>query len=455
MSVCVVRCRDFEGDVAGRLARILEDCEGVVLLGDSSCTERWAGIVEELRVRGARWYRLVYVDEERDPLLSSLSVDAVVDLWRKFLEETKDVAPEVKFEASKRVSRRELLSSGLGVLLTYTSIPAVDSSRCLTLRNCDVCLSSCPYDAMSGKPPKPDADRCVECGLCTSSCPSGLMFTPHIPPEKLRTLIKGARRGGCEALLVVCPKTRRLAYGDFGEASPRGFLIELPCVASLRIHEYLYAKALGMDVFLYAPSNVCSGCPRVSARDAFLSMVREADNITEKRAAEPTPGPLPAVFSHVSREDVNQWLSLEFLPIFRVSVKDSCTLCGACAKNCPEKALNAVASSGRVELRFYPWRCIGCRECVEVCPEDAVEIDRAANPALMSRHEHIVLSSSEMARCSKCGREIAPEKLVASLEAKMTRKGLPREVVSSLRICDECKRKSMVEELEKSLEIAG
>ncbi len=47
-----------------------------------------------------------------------------------------------------------------------------------------------------------------------------------------------------------------------------------------------------------------------------------------------------------------------------------CTLCGACVKVCPPKALSLGVSS--VIIR-RPEDCDGCSACAEVCPEDAID----------------------------------------------------------------------------------
>ncbi len=47
-----------------------------------------------------------------------------------------------------------------------------------------------------------------------------------------------------------------------------------------------------------------------------------------------------------------------------------CNLCGKCVEVCPREALKIEKSA----LRVYEDRCIICRQCVKVCPTEAIEV---------------------------------------------------------------------------------
>ncbi len=55
---------------------------------------------------------------------------------------------------------------------------------------------------------------------------------------------------------------------------------------------------------------------------------------------------------------------------------DSCTACFNCADDCPEDAISR--KTGVAEIS--PELCIGCAECLAVCPVGAIQIDWSADP---------------------------------------------------------------------------
>ncbi|MGQ0744377.1 MAG: DUF362 domain-containing protein [Acidimicrobiales bacterium] len=54
--------------------------------------------------------------------------------------------------------------------------------------------------------------------------------------------------------------------------------------------------------------------------------------------------------------------------VLPIGIGDACTACGACLATCGPRALTPAP----VRPSFWPQRCTGCLECVEVCPRDAV-----------------------------------------------------------------------------------
>ena len=60
-------------------------------------------------------------------------------------------------------------------------------------------------------------------------------------------------------------------------------------------------------------------------------------------------------------------MSKPTLPIINMS---QCTLCGACADGCPERAL-VLAAQGPIFQD--PARCTYCTQCEELCPTGAIQ----------------------------------------------------------------------------------
>ncbi len=431
------------------ISRALEELDGLVVVGSWSPTE-WLRLRDELRRIGARWHRVVYVDRVRDPEISGLSLEDLIASHKAYLEASAGYIAVVVSDAGKRVSRRELLKAGLGVFFVYTAFPEVRAELCLSLRSCSLCLSSCPYGALNQKPPQVSEKRCAECGLCASHCPTGLLYVPSHPPAAVRRLFHELRSRGAAAVVVTCPEGRALVYED--EAGFSGAVVELPCVAALRIHEYLFARQLGLRVIPYCPDRLREKCPRGRAAEEYLSLVAETESLLAGRA-ETTPAwseRLPALVSPLAGGR-DEWVQLSRLPLFRVDVdREKCTLCGACVNACPAHAL-ALVRDGGYKLKFTHAECIGCGACVGACPEKAVSIARAANPLLLSTRQSLEVASSPEAHCRRCGAPIGPEAKIERLAGRLSKAGVPPGQLERIWLCDKCKQEALADEIKELL----
>ncbi|MEZ0346078.1 MAG: 4Fe-4S binding protein [Infirmifilum sp.] len=303
---------------------------------------------------------------------------------------------------------------------------------CASLKNCRLCLSSCPYDALSGKPPRPLEDRCLGCGLCASSCPQGLLVQPSAPPSALRTLIRLASEKGVQRLVVVCARGRAGVYEHLRGSPGKTLVVQLPCAASLRLHEYLYARLKGVTVTPYCPD---PGCPAREAYLSYTSLLREADSTFNPAGAEPAGYTLPALAAALQplRESTG-------LPLYDLHVDPGkCTLCGACARACRTGALVYSQDGARAALLFTQSRCVGCRDCEAVCPEHALTLVRRVNPERL-KPQHVPVLEAPMAHCASCGAPIAPLPTLKAVEEKLRLKNAPEAVIQSLYLCPRCKQ---------------
>jgi len=437
--------RSQEPPPSDELARLADEHDGVILVG--RWASEWPKLLEYLRKAGARWHRVVYIDE-RDAGKSGVGADSLVEAYRAYLEALDAYIPVVVSDTGKIVSRRDLLRSGLGVFFVYTSIPDVLSERCSSLKACGICLESCPYSALEGKPPRVSESKCAECGLCTSSCPSGLLYTPTHPPAAVKRLLYELRQRGVEKLVVTCPLNRARVYE--GE-DVVGVVLELPCIAAFRLQEYLFARQLGLEVAFFCPEEARERCPRRRTAGEYLLLISEAEEVTRPQA-KPVHSDKLAELVIPLAPGRDEWRPLARLGLFRVTADENlCTLCGACVKACPANSL-VLARDGRYRLLFNHSSCIGCNACVKVCPEKALTIEKAVNPALLSSGKMIEIAASDVARCRRCGKEIAPEKMIKRLSEKLAEKGVGKEQLESLWLCGECKHEAELEEFRKEIE---
>lgn len=75
-----------------------------------------------------------------------------------------------------------------------------------------------------------------------------------------------------------------------------------------------------------------------------------------------------------------------------------CTGCQACARACPQGAIDLVDHEGRSSYRLLHEKCNGCGICMDLCQEQAIRVKRWARP-----EQTIMLM--QVARCRRCGVE--------------------------------------------------
>jgi ferredoxin len=135
----------------------------------------------------------------------------------------------------------------------------------------------------------------------------------------------------------------------------------------------------------------------------------------------------------ISRREMLQKLS----PLGRVELDAArCTACGLCARECSSGALTA-AEDGTFRLLFKYGHCLACGRCVEVCPEQALRLERTAEPEKIGGET--VLFESEIVRCSGCGAPVGPRRMIEKMRARL---GASSSAVARSGLCLACKSRS-------------
>jgi len=380
-----------------------------------------------------------------------------------------------------RLSRRALLTAPR---LRQEVIPAVSEARCRARQGCDLCLTACPFEAMTLRDglASVDKDRCQDCGLCVTSCPTGAAGHPYyqrpVMDAGLAALLEGATGGPVVALAC------RGAMRTLREAVARGFAyppsvlpVEVPSAGF--VDSYLMLRALDLGataVWLIHCDGVCGpACQpavfqgRVSAVRALLEGLGfEGERVAVLAATSPRrlaaelvarvsrcSGALPRGGAYRGRPNghgprVNAELAVSLweragrppvsgvehdgLPFGQARLDPSaCSLCGLCADSCPTGALHYSEGPGTAVLDFDAADCIGCRICSRVCPENALRLDRRVDVAALTAGRQR-LKSAGLRVCLHCGQAYAPEAMVARLESV-----LGERAAVDFRYCPDCR----------------
>lgn len=102
----------------------------------------------------------------------------------------KDVPDSIAQAKAAAAAALELLAPGFVKTIGY--VASVDEDLC---SGCGICVTTCPYDAISitvkddVRKAEVDVVRCKGCGACAAACPSGAMQQGHFKDKQLLVMI--------------------------------------------------------------------------------------------------------------------------------------------------------------------------------------------------------------------------------------------------------------------------
>lgn len=121
--------------------------------------------------------------------------------------------------------------------------------------------------------------------------------------------------------------------------------------------------------------------------------------------------------------------------VFSEFKKDECILCGLCVKACNELGTGAISTVNRGIMKKVstPYDeaskdCIGCGACAEICPTDAIKIQKKNGIKAIWNKKFQLLT------CSICGKNFSTKEEFEHINNKL---GIKDDEI----VCKECKRK--------------
>lgn len=346
-------------------------------------------------------------------------------------------------------------------------IVSLNSDSCLHQRDifsdCDRCHAICPVGAIkAGKPPRLEVESCAACMACLPVCPVGAFAGD----DAVQDLLRCAARLDNRQVEILCTHGARLETAGYG--TPDTVAIEISgCLAGLGVGGCLALLAQGVER-IYVRTNACADCPWSALSAQVESQVLQAQRwleawercetvvlVPDVDKAWPTRPLYKSSAPPVSRRDLlrgfghkethsdsipvpdgkfplrerlrlltalQQWPTPEDLNLgdadrrflneagFCVlTIDNTCSACGACARACAAGALQMEMEDGQFRLTFVPEACIGCDICVHICLEQAIYSEHL--PPLgevFGQEEVLIVHAGRYLSCSRCRAPFVP-----------------------------------------------
>lgn len=362
---------------------------------------------------------------------------------------------------SVAVSRRALFTMAVR---EYRAVPAPVPARCVAAQGCQVCVDSCPCDAIRLRDGRVELSKsaCESCGLCVSACPAeALTFPGHSLAEldaQITTLLDPTLADlEPRGILFVCRQSAPALEASIerGSRYPSGWLpVGVPCAGSVSPGLMLYCLALGAaGVGIMGCRDQCQvGQGAVVAEQvAFCQELLRLIGAQPGRVklcpignddasvwALPAPTGVPpardlagtAARDRRSAADAILHLAQVYGGSGDVTLADAqspfgvidldaggCTACEACTSVCPTGALAADRGGDAVSITFDAALCSACGVCIPRCPEaerGVLRLERAVDLGRL-RAGRTTLHRDQAPSCVGCGGPVAPSGMMARL----------------------------------------
>jgi coenzyme F420-reducing hydrogenase delta subunit len=232
-----------------------------------------------------------------------------------------------------------------------------------------VCLSVCPFDALSseGKLAKVnlDEEKCQVCGICFAACPSSAIETIYYNVDPFLNYVSRAmHEKGLSKLVLACQGSGIQEEGIVVSSGEHrindSITVSLPCLGRVPPELLLKMLSIGMEKIVMLP-----------CEDKYCRF-KDGSVIGTRRFL-------------LVQALLNQ---LGFKPDTLTAVKRSikahidayrCIGCGNCNYAC---AYDAIRMEVPGVAQVDPEACAGCGACEAVCPVFAVKLDRFEHEAI-------------------------------------------------------------------------
>ncbi|MFQ6134704.1 MAG: 4Fe-4S binding protein [Nitrososphaerales archaeon] len=343
---------------------------------------------------------------------------------------------------------RKISSSQLSEIAAY-------SERCIDLcckakKLCSVCRENCVTDAIKidGRV-EIDWSRCIKCGVCAAVCPTEV-FEIQSPSDNmiLNTIGEASEN---ERVVVECDFVNRSFQGEEKHTRSKSRKITVPCIGRFSETFLLQSILAGGDKIEFVKCT--SDCSFSEGRSVIEEMWHRTDHllkifetsaqkdeqnaehikdVSERRrllretglqaigillsqstqraeslsSSNKTPPHRAELIELAKRHTAPSILiDREKMPFGSIKIDtEKCRLHGICASVCPTDALQFLEDNQGKELSFMYGLCVGCKACVYICPEGALEMDEKIDLVLLSSPRKAIMEK-KYRLCTSCGKQ--------------------------------------------------
>ncbi len=326
------------------------------------------------------------------------------------------------------VSRRELLTGVRRGFRKHSRLPFVFGDICEAGLGCSKCVDACPSKAihLTGGSVAVSEVECTICGICAGVCPVSAIQMPEFSDEALFGLLDEIDDSTAvgKAHVLTCD-------GGAIERKPGMVVEEISSVGMVGPRQVAAAAASSLGVVaVVCPDGGCTG--KDSARTAVGAVsgsiaagpsapsvvfiegregIERLPALCESTRSRPRRAPRTGDAWKDYIADLTSLLSGQSptsgLGLSRLTIAESCTLCSACARNCPHGSLRIDER----HLFFEASTCTGCGHCVNTCPERSMTLSSSLG-AMSQILEPERIYQDELVTCAKCGTPIGSAKFV-------------------------------------------
>ncbi|MFN2216216.1 MAG: 4Fe-4S dicluster domain-containing protein [Anaerolineales bacterium] len=351
-----------------------------------------------------------------------------------------------------------LLSAAERLASFDRSMVVLDESRCLHSQDrystCERCWNICPSSAIEqGKPPSLNEGNCTNCKACLTVCPVGAFQGS----DSVKDLLSCLTRLETDSVELICQENEESSRGAAENTIGVSFN---GCLASLGAGTLLTIFSMGIKE-AYLRLDACQECrwkelkpaidkqielsrkllnawalvenlvvidkvedphdrplwdahnAPISRRDLFKLATRQgAAALAQAVEKNHQKGRLPGrdhrrlVNSFSQFPEIQNSVTLTNADTFaNITVSDTCTACGTCARACPTEAIsiNIDKEEKYFQLNFAPLNCIACEVCVHLCLPSSITMDKSItlNKAVLENTE-VVLLEGPLSQCEQC-----------------------------------------------------
>ena len=233
---------------------------------------------------------------------------------------------------------------------------------------CTVCCSVCPFEAIStiketGEV-KLDVEKCQVCGICVSACPVSAIKTAYYDSNSLINYIKKSmRETGLNSLVLTCRSNSALpkVKEELKNQGLDEFIsLRLPCVGRVSPELLLKALDLGISKLVVVP------CEEGYCR------FKEGSRISTRR--------FKLIQALLDQLNLGTALTvIRSLPKAHIET-EKCISCGDCVEVCPNEAIQLTSTPRVAEVNAD--KCSGCGACAVVCPTLAIKVEGFEHEAI-------------------------------------------------------------------------